>query len=138
MIATAAATALTNPHVRNTAKNIAIGLGVITVGGIAFWLISRKIKENRLKRNYQEVEKEIGVNTPSGKAAGYAAVLFSAMDGWGTNEDLIYSTVREMKTQGVLFADVANAYRKLYGKNLLKDIQDELSSTEYMKFQKIV
>jgi hypothetical protein len=134
----AAMTALSNTHVRNTARNLALGLGIVTVAGFGYWIISKKLKENRLKRNYQEVEKELGVNTPDGKAAGYAAVLFSAMDGWGTNEDLIYSTIREMKSQGVLFAAVANAYRKLYGKNLLRDIQDELSSTEYMKFQKII
>ncbi len=135
---TAAATALSNPHVRNTAKNIALGLGIVTVLGISYFVINKKIKEYRTKKNYQEVEKQIGVNTPAGKAAGYAAVLFSAMDGWGTNEDLIYSTLRKMKADRILFADVANAYRKLYGADLLKEIQSELSSTEYMKFQSII
>lgn len=119
-------------------KKAALIIGGVTILGVGYFVISKRLKKQKVEQNYQAMEKQIGVNTPDGKAAGYATALFSAMDGWGTNEKIIWETLKKMKANGILFATVANAYRMLYNEDLLKRIQKELSAKEYVQFQEVI
>ncbi len=122
------------PNIKKTVT-IAVGVGVVA---IAYVLISRRLKKQREEQNFIEMQGEVGGDTKKGQAVRYATLFFSAMDGWGTNEELIYSTTTQMKRTKTPFKEVARAYKKLYNKHLLQHLQKELNAKEFQKFQSIL
>ncbi len=90
----------------------------------------------------------MGQSTINGLAAAYATQFFNAMvrsTGWisdwfgdGTNTDVIYATATEMHRHKVSFADVNQAYKGLYQRDLLEHLQSELDSEEMIKFNTLL
>lgn len=107
-------------------------LGVVAVGGTIY--IGRKIILNKLAN--QEENKSFD----DGSSATYAKQIKMAFDndGWlGTNTTALRTTLREIESKQD-FAKVVKSYQKLYNSNLLKDMSDELQSTEYNEMLQII
>lgn len=112
----------------------------VALAGLAYILIKKVL--NKINRN--SAMKDIGQYTVDGMAATFASQLYNAMfssfewwNDWfgdGTDEDAMYQTAAQMKQYNVPMADVARQYKNLYSRDLLSDIQKELSSSEYQKF----
>ena len=102
-------------------------LGVIVLGGSFF--IGRKLV--RRAKSYSEEKKTY----EEGNEATYAKQLKMAFEndmwfGWGTDEEAIRKVLRAIPSKEY-FRRVINSYQKLYSRSLMKDMQDELTSTEY-------
>lgn len=109
-------------------------LGVIVLGGSFF--IGRKLV--RRAKSYSE-EKKTYVE---GNEATYAKQLKMAFEndnwfGWGTDEEAIRKVLRAVPSKEY-FRRVINSYQKLYSRSLMKDMQDELTSTEYSEMLAII
>lgn len=120
----------------DTLKKAGLILGAVTVLGVGIWYFNKQQK----KRDYVDAEKNYGQNTKNGLAVSLASRLKTAMSGMGTNEAAMYDVARSIaqynKSNGLVFGDVAAAYRKLYNDDLLKEINSELNSPELKLFQK--
>ncbi len=121
----------------NIKKTITIVAGV-GIAALAYVIISRRIKKQQEEKNFIEMQGEMGGDSTKAQAVKFATLYFSAMDGWGTNEQLIYSVTKQIKKAKVPFKEVAKAYKKLYNKHLLEHIQSELNSGEFIVFQSIL
>lgn len=102
-------------------------LGLVVLGGSFF--IGRKLV--RRAKSYSEEKKTY----EEGTEATYAKQLKMAFEndnwfGWGTDEEAIRKTLRAIPSKEY-FRRVINSYQKLYSRSLMKDMQDELTSTEY-------
>ncbi|WP_345259813.1 hypothetical protein [Marivirga lumbricoides] len=76
-----------------------------------------------------------------GNPAAFATQLKMAFEndnyfGWGTDEEMVF-TVLESIPNGFM-NKVQRAYRDLYGRNLSADLQDELSSEEFVTALQII
>lgn len=109
-----------------------------TVGGIsivsgAVWLISKSVKRmNSTKEHNNSFE--------DGQSATYAKQIKMAFenDGWfGTNTDELRRIFREIPSKEV-FSKTALSYKKMYYRNIYKDLQDELQSSEYNEMMAII
>ena len=102
-------------------------LGVLVLGGSFF--IGRKLvrtakSTTEEKKTYEE-----------GSSATYAKQIKMAFDndmwfGWGTDEAALRKTIRAIPSKDE-FRKVINSYQNLYSRSMMKDMQDELTSTEY-------
>lgn len=102
-------------------------LGVIVLGGSFF--IGRKLV--RRAKSYSEEKKTY----EEGNEATYAKQLKMAFEndmwfGWGTDEEAIRKVLKAIPSKEY-FRRVIGSYQKLYSRSLMKDMQDELTSTEY-------
>jgi len=107
-------------------------LGVVVVGGTIY--IGRKIILNKI------ANKEENKSFEDGSSATYAKQIKMAFenDGWpGTNTTMLRSTLREIGSKDE-FSKSVKSYQKLYNSNLLKDMADELQSTEYNEMLQIL
>jgi hypothetical protein len=126
----------TNQHEGFTPKEIITYglLGVIVLGGSFF--IGRKLV--RRAKSYTEEKKTY----EEGNEATFAKQLKMAFEndnwfGWGTDEEAIRKTLRDLPSKE-FFRRVINSYQKLYSRSLMKDMQDELTSTEYSEMLAII
>jgi hypothetical protein len=109
-------------------------LGVVVLGGSFFVgrsLVRRARSTGEEKKTYEE-----------GNEATFAKQLKMAFDndmwfGWGTDEEAIRKTLKAVPSKDV-FRKVINSYQKLYARSLMKDMQDELTSTEYSEMLAII
>ena len=109
-------------------------LGVVVLGGSFFIgrsLIRKARSDSEEKKTYEE-----------GNEATLAKQLKMAFDndmwfGWGTDEAAIRKTLQAVPSKEV-FRKVINSYQKLYARSLMKDMQDELTSTEYNEMLAII
>ncbi|MDP3146036.1 MAG: hypothetical protein Q8T03_13355 [Bacteroidota bacterium] len=107
-------------------------LGVVVVGGTIY--IGRKIILNKI------ANKEENKSFEDGSSATYAKQIKMAFenDGWpGTDEDALRYTLRQIPSKEE-FNKVVKSYQKLYNGNLIKDMSDELTSTEYNEMLQIL
>lgn len=107
-------------------------LGVVVVGGTIY--IGRKIILDKI------ANKEENKSFEDGSSATYAKQMKMAFenDGWpGTNTTMLRNTLREISSKED-FAKTVKSYQKLYNSNLLKDMSDELQSTEYNEMLQIL
>jgi hypothetical protein len=107
---------------------------VILLGGSFF--IGRKLV--RRAKSYSEEKKTY----EEGNEATYAKQLKMAFEndmwfGWGTDEEAIRKVLRAVPSKEY-FRRVINSYQKLYSRSLMKDMQDELTSTEYSEMLAII
>lgn len=124
----------------------AMRFGIFAVLAIGSFLLIRKIVRRFQKNRYMS---EFGKNNKSGRAVQYASQFYQAMisghewfNDWfgdGTDEKLIYSTAQEIhQDKDVSLPDVSQAYKRLYNRDLLIDLQKELDATQYKKFSEVM
>ena len=107
-------------------------LGVVVVGGTIY--IGRKIILNKIANKEENKSFEDGTSATSAKQIKMAF----ENDGWpGTDTESLRSTLREIPSKEE-FAKVVKSYQKLYNGNLIKDMSDELQSTEYNEMLQIL
>lgn len=109
-------------------------LGLVVLGGSFF--IGRKLV--RRAKSYSEEKKTY----EEGTEATYAKQLKMAFEndnwfGWGTDEEAVRKTLRAIPSKEY-FRRVINSYQRLYSRSLMKDMQDELTSTEYNEMLAII
>lgn len=108
----------------------AIGLAVLG-GGVYF---GRKLILNKV------ANKEENQSFEDGSSATIAKQIKMAFenDGWfGTNTTALRNALRQISSKDE-FAKIQKSYQKLYNNNLLKDMADELQSTEYNEMLQII
>ena len=106
-------------------------LGVVVVGGTIY--IGRKIILDKIANKEENKSFEDGTSATSAKQIKMAF----ENDGWpGTDTESLRSTLREIPSKEE-FAKVVKSYQKLYNGNLIKDMSDELQSTEYNEMLQI-
>ena len=119
----------------DTTKKIALGLGIVVIGGVAYYFINKKVR----KAKELQVSKSIGANTTDGIALRYATAIKSSFSIWGwTNLTAFFNAIKGILRDNIPFSKVIEAYNKLYGENLIKEIQSELSANEYAQFTKLI
>ena len=109
-------------------------LGVVVLGGSFFigrHLVRKARSDSEEKKTYEE-----------GNEATMAKQLKMAFEndmwfGWGTDEEAIRKTLQAVPSKEV-FRKVINSYQKLYARSLMKDMQDELTSTEYNEMLSLI
>ena len=107
-------------------------LGVVVVGGTIY--IGRKIILDKIANKEENKSFEDGTSATSAKQIKMAF----ENDGWpGTDTENLRSTLREIPSKEE-FAKVVKSYQKLYNGNLIKDMSDELQSTEYNEMLQIL
>lgn len=107
-------------------------LGVVAVGGTIY--IGRKIILDKIANKEENKSFEDGTSATSAKQIKMAF----ENDGWpGTDTESLRSTLREIPSKEE-FAKVVKSYQKLYNGNLIKDMSDELQSTEYNEMLQIL
>jgi len=106
--------------------------GVLLIGGSFF--IGRKL----VKTGFANHEENKSVQTDS--PANFAKRIKMAFDNdgwWGTDEDALRKTLREIPDRSVL-EDVAKSYQRLYSTPMMKDMEDELTTSEYAEMANII
>lgn len=107
-------------------------LGVVVVGGTIY--IGRKIILNKIANKEENKSFEDGTSATSAKQIKMAF----ENDGWpGTDTEALRDTLREIQSKEE-FAKVVKSYQKLYNGNLIKDMSDELQTTEYNEMLQIL
>lgn len=107
-------------------------LGVVVVGGTIY--IGRKIILNRIANKEENKSFEDGTSATSAKQIKMAF----ENDGWpGTDTIALRNTLREIPSKEE-FSKVVKSYQKLYNGNLIKDMSDELQTTEYNEMLQIL
>ncbi|WP_020532967.1 hypothetical protein [Flexithrix dorotheae] len=113
---------------------IATGLGV------GAYLIVRKVVQNARR---QSAIREFGRDGKNGLAVDLATLFYQAIwendpVGWSENEPLIFDTAKRVKNEKGDFGLVHKAYKKIYDRDLLKDIQKALNPEEFVRFNEII
>lgn len=130
---------------KSNALAVASQFGFFTLIMVGAFLLIRK-----LVRGFQKdgLMKQWGHDTSKGRATQYATQLRQAMvstPGWiawmgdGTDEQRIFSTAHEIQQdKEVNLSLVQSAYKTLYNRELVMDLQDELDASDFEKFRRIV
>jgi hypothetical protein len=107
-------------------------LGIIVLGG-AVILGNSLIKKKRA--NAEELK-----TFTDGSAAAYAKQIKMSFENdgwWGTDEDGLRYTLRKIPSKDE-FRKVMSSYEKLYNSSLLRDMKEELTSSEYNEMMAII
>jgi hypothetical protein len=122
----------------NLIKNAALIIGGVAVLGVGVYMLKKYSKD----KDYQEAEKKLGDGSKEGVAVQLASRLYTAMKGWGTNEEAMFDVAKQISSykavNGLTFGDVASAFKKLYNDELLKWVNSELNSKDLAQFQKLL
>ena len=105
-----------------------IGIFILIAAVLAYFFLYKPYKEK------QDSLKNNAINTPTGSAKIIATKMRVAMEGWGTNEKLLYQLAEQISKEGVKWEDVASNYYTMYNRDLIKDIQSELDAKEIQEF----
>lgn len=111
----------------------AYSLGTLGLGTALFFLgrhIYRKTVSNK------EQNQSLTENTDS----NFAKRLKMAFDNdgwWGTDVEAVRRVFVEMQSKDV-FVETIKSYKKLYARNLVEDLTDELTTSEYNEVQNIL
>ena len=107
-------------------------IGIVVVGGTLY--IARKMILNRVSNKEQDKTFD------EGSAATIAKQIKMAFenDGWpGTDTPALRTALQQINSRDE-FNKVMKSYQKLYNSNLLKDMSDELQTTEYNEMLEII
>ncbi len=107
-------------------------VGLILVGGTIY------LGSKLVRTGIANTEERKSLDTTS--SSTYAKQLKMAFDNdgwWGTDEEALRRILRSIPTKD-FYKEVAGSYKKLYASPLTKDMQDELTSTEYEEMMMIV
>lgn len=108
-------------------------IGTVTVGGILFF-VGRHIYRNTISN--REQTQSLTDNTDS-NLAKRLKMAFDNDGWWGTDVEAVRKVFTEIPSKDV-FSEVIKSYKKLYQRNLVEDLTDELTSTEYYEMQNIL
>jgi hypothetical protein len=116
-----------------TREKIQYGLiGIIALGGATIFISSLVKKKQAVNEERKTLD--------DGGAATFAKQLKMAFenDGWpGTDEEVIRTVLRRIASKADL-KNVIESYQRLYGESLLRDLKDELTSSEYNEMLAII
>jgi hypothetical protein len=107
-------------------------LGIILLGGAVI------VGRTMVKKAQSNAEERKAYD--DGSSASYAKLIKMAFenDGWfGTDEAALRNTLRRIPSKEQ-FRTVMLSYERLYNSSLLKDMKDELSTSEYSEMMAIV
>ncbi len=109
--------------------------GLLTAVGIggAIWLGTKLIKNTIANK---EENKSFEDGTPA-TTAKQIKMAFENDGWWGTNVTLLRASITSVASQDE-WDSIIKSYHKLYNSNLLKDMSDELQSTEYNEMLQII
>lgn len=102
--------------------------------GTALFFTGRHIYRKATK------SKEQNVSLDDNSEANFAKRLKMAFDNdgwWGTDVDAVRRVFVEISSKE-MFVDVMKSYKKLYNQNLVEDLTDELTTSEYYEVQNIL
>lgn len=107
-------------------------IGLLLVGGSLY--VGSKI----VRTQVANVEEKKSLN-PDGSAttAKQIKMAFDNDGWWGTDEEALRKALRSIPDKKT-YREVGASYKKLYGTPLTKDMQDELTSTEYEEMMMII
>ena len=133
---------LGNPTALAIATNPKISkYGLITIGAIAGALVIKRLTKKTVENIRQTtVANNFGEDTQKGYGSTFAIELYASMHPnatwlWdGTDEQAIFEVGRKMNLYKVKFAKVSEMYKKQFNRNLLDDLQEELSASDLAKF----
>jgi len=118
----------------DTMKKVGIVVGAGALLGLGYWGYKSYIK----KANVKQAANKYGDGSKEGKAVEYAGMMYSALHrGWFNmteDEKAIYTTAIKMNENGVSMRMVGDAYRKLYSKELVTELNRLLDPDELIKF----
>ncbi|MDR6240972.1 hypothetical protein [Aureibacter tunicatorum] len=123
-------------------KSIPPKVWLILGGGALTIYAWKNIKSSLDRKRYEEAIDKFGENSKEGKALKFADIIYGALfpSGQvyiidGTNEGVLYSTALDAYRAKISFGQLAVAYRTLFKRELQRDLQNDLSSTERRRFQ---
>lgn len=126
--------AIENEEEQNSSRALLIyGVGGLALAAGTFLLLRYLI--NRLKENVQQNK-----SLEEGNSATYAKQLKMAFENdgwWGTNVPGVRRVFQEIPTKES-FEAVRKSYQKLYHANLVRDLTDELTASEYNEMISII
>lgn len=131
---------------KSNALVVASQFGIFTLVLVGAFLLIRRLIRGFQKDGYMN---SFGTNTNKGRSVQYATQLYQAMisaPGWfndffgdGTDEKRIFSTAHEInQDKEVQLLDVQQAYKTMYNRDLIMDLQNELDSADFEKFRRIL
>ena len=113
-------------------KYTLLSIAVLGGGALVVRSIIRKARSNNEEmKTYME-----------GSEAAFAKQIKMAFDndmafGWGTDEEKLRATVRAIPSKEA-FVKVIKSYQKLYNRSMMRDMQEELTSSEYNEVLAII
>lgn len=131
---------------KSNALAVASRFGIFTLIVVGAYLLVRKLVRSIQKNGYMS---SFGTETAKGRSVQYATQLYSAMfsgpewlSDWfgdGTDEKAILATAQEIyNDREVNLSLVQTAYKSLYNRELVTDLQKDLDSKYFAKFRSIV
>jgi hypothetical protein len=118
----------------DTMKKVGIVVGAGALLGLGYW----GYKSYRKKANIKQAARKYGDGSKEGKAVEYAGMMYSALHSGLLNmtedEKSLYSTALEMHKNEVSMKLVGDAYRKLYNKELITELNRLLDPEELAVF----
>jgi hypothetical protein len=118
-----------NPGMNLKEKVLLSVVGVVAIGGTFYFA-------NRAAQRYRS-RKEQKKSLVPGSAADYATQIYNAMDGAGTDEESLRRILRMIPDKKT-WLQVAASYMGNYHTSLTKDLQGDLSTTEYEEMMLII
>ena len=107
-------------------------VGLLLVGGIIY------LGSKLIRTGIANTEEKKSLDTTSASTTAKQLKMAFDNDGWwGTDEEALRRILRSIPTKD-FYKEVAGSYKKLYANPLTKDMQDELTSTEYEEMMMIV
>jgi hypothetical protein len=117
----------------STKEKIQFGLlGIIILGGAV--IIGRKIIL-KSKANNEEAKTFEEGSTPA--IAKQIKMAFENDGWWGTDKNALRQAIRSIVSKEQ-FAQVMDSYNRLYNRTMMRDMQDELKSTEFNEVLAII
>lgn len=109
-----------------TKEKLQYGLIGITAVGVAVYFVRKLILQSKANNEEQKTYE-------SGSAAAIAKQLKMAFENdgwWGTDKAALRQAIRAIPDKQE-FVQVMTSYQRLYNRTLMRDMQEELKSTEY-------
>lgn len=107
-------------------------IGIIVLGGA--FIIGRKIILNSRSNSEEQKTFDSG-STPA--SAKQIKMAFENDGWWGTDVEALREAIRGIASKED-FVKVMNSYSRLYNRTLMRDLQDELKTTEYNEILAII
>lgn len=102
-----------------------------TAAFLVYWGIRRALKKSSERKTYAEA---LADGAPENWANDFYAAFHGGPFGWGTDFPLTIKTVKEIPNKKA-WDKTAKAYQKMHGRNLAKDVWDELDRAELAEFE---